>query len=106
MDENGYAKKYQFLNKLHPQLDSLVEQFVISKLLPTDKAPIQLKTYRINGNAKPCEILIPFEFSINRFYRKPVNYMQFNQPYYNIHHQIHQQNMMRNYSVPPMRMGF
>jgi hypothetical protein len=106
MDDNGYAKKYQLLNKLHPQLDSLVEQFVISKLLPTDKKAIQLKPYRINGKAKTCEILIPFEFSINRFYREPVNYMQFNQPFYNIHHQINQQNMMRNYGAPTMRMGF
>ncbi len=58
MDENGYAKKYQLLNKLHPQLDSLVEQFVTIKLLPTADQPHQLSPYRIKGEKRHCENFI------------------------------------------------
>jgi hypothetical protein len=50
------------------------------------------------------EVVIPFEFSINRFYRKPVSYNYFNNWYFN--NQMMQQQMMNNFRPPiPAKMS-
>jgi len=106
MDADGNPLKYNILNKLHPQLDSLVEQFIKIKLSPTGASPLQLKAYKKGKLKRSCEILIPFEFSINRFYREPVNYSHFYQNHWQIHQHMINNNMMMHHSAPSMRMGF
>ena len=65
---------------------------------------------------KYCEVVIPFEFSINRFYRKPANYYHYRYHYHwHIHNQMrfHHQNQMMHQQIinsmprpPSMRSGF
>lgn len=83
IDENGYPEDYKVLNKLHPDIDSLIADFLSQNLHSNLPDQYRFKPYR-NGKRKvACEVLIPISFDINRFYKKPISY------YRTHHHPVH-----------------
>lgn len=104
IDKNGNVINSTILNNIHPEIDKLVDNFIKSRFLPNAQYPFKFKPYYLNKTKQCIEVVIPIEFSINRFYREPVNYNQFNNMYWMQH-----QHMMNKYMtpVPPkMQMGF
>lgn len=74
IDPKGYVINYSILNKLHPKLNKLIEAFIKSHLSPKAVIRNKFKPYKKGKKKVFCEVVIPFEFEINRFYRKPLNY--------------------------------
>ncbi len=74
IDPKGYVINYSILNKLYPALDKLIEAFIKAHLGPKAVIKNKFKPYKKGKKKVYCEVVIPFEFGINRFYRKPVNY--------------------------------
>ncbi|MCK4677910.1 MAG: hypothetical protein KAT48_07245 [Bacteroidales bacterium] len=99
IDNKGYVVDHSVLNGIHPELDRLVKSFINSRLVQNAEFQHKFKPLKKNKTKQFCEIVIPFEFSINRFYRQPVNYNNF----HHMHWQMHQQHMMNN-STPPLSM--
>ena len=95
---NGHVLESTVLNHIHPELDSLVDNFIKSKLLKGAKYRYIFKPYKKDKEKRFCEFVIPFEFSIYRFYRKPEHYNNF---YFQ--NWMMQQQMMNNFgpSVHP-----
>ncbi|NBC82908.1 MAG: hypothetical protein GVY19_05950 [Bacteroidetes bacterium] len=85
------------LNKLHPELDTIVHDFISNRLLEGAEYRYRHKPYKVERDKKCCEVVIPFEFSIKRFYRKPVNYYHF---HHFQHHMMHQHMI---HHAPPTR---
>lgn len=91
LDNKGKIMESNLLNKIHPEIDDLVQSFL--------KTNLKFRPYKINKEKKYCEVVIPFEFSVNRFYRAPVNYNHFH------HMNFHNQMMHHNYRPTiPTRM--
>lgn len=59
----------EILNELHPELNGLIDEF-INEIKPSFKFDPYVK----DKEKKFCEVVIPFEFSINKFYRLPMHY--------------------------------
>ncbi len=74
INKKGFAKEFQILNELHPELDSLVNRFC-SYIGPEGKTKFDFGTYSVNNENVNYEVTIPFEFMINREYRKPYRYL-------------------------------
>jgi len=103
IDNKGYTVECSVLNSIHPEIDKLVNNFINSRLLPKAEYRYKFKPYKKDKTKQFCEVVIPIEFSINRFYRQPVNYNHF----HHMHWQMHQQQMMMNNFKPPtMPTGF
>ncbi len=100
IDTKGNILESEVLNKIHPELDDIMNVFVKNQLKP---GGYKFKPYKQGKEKKYCEVVIPFEFSINRFYRKPVNYYYFN--HWQLQNQMMQQQMMNNY-IRNMPGGF
>lgn len=86
IDENGYAFQFALLNNLHPDWDALVTEFAKAHILNlSSKRPFRFKSYKKDKLKQPYEIVIPFEFKINGFYRESGNYyhMWYHQPMFN-----------------------
>lgn len=99
IDKKGNVITSIILNHIHPEIDKLVDGFIKTRLLPEAEYIYKFKPYKVDKIEQFCEVVIPFEFSINRFYRQPVNYNQFNNMYW-----IHQQQMMN--MIPRIPSGF
>jgi hypothetical protein len=98
IDKKGYVLESSVLNELHPELDSIVNKFISSRLSISAENRYKFKPYKKDKEKMYCEVVIPFEFNINRFYRRPVSYNHFNHWYF--HDQIMQQQMMNNFRPP------
>ena len=85
------------LNKIHPELDKLVNKFISSRLLVGAEYRHKFKPFKKDKVKHYCEVVIPFEFSINRFYRQPVNYNHFQHWHMN---QVMHQQMMNTFRPP------
>jgi hypothetical protein len=104
IDKKGKVANYTVLNNIHPEIDMLVDNFIKSRFLPGALYPFKFKPYYINKTKQCIEVVIPLEFSINRFYRKPVNYNNFNNLFW-----MQNQQMVNEYmqpTLPKMQMGF
>jgi hypothetical protein len=89
IDTKGYVVDSYILNKIHPGIDKLVNDFIKSLY------GYKFKVYQVNKTKQFCEVVIPVEFSINRFYRTPATY------YYNDMNWYWQQQQMLNNFKPP-----
>lgn len=104
IDKKGNVYNSSILNKIHPEIDKLVDDFIKSRFNPDALYPYKFKPYYFNKTKQCIEVVIPIEFSINRFYREPVNYNQFNNMYW-----MNNQQIMNKYMAPAppkMQMGF
>jgi len=107
IEPEGTVVEYRLLNQLHPQLDRLVERFAKERLAEGAYRRFRFKPIKINKEKKHFEFVVPFEFSINRTYRKPVNYNHF-QNFHHMHlqqfrmqqHQHFMNQQMRSYQPP------
>ena len=98
IDPKGYVVESTILNKVHPELDELVNKFINSNLLHNSKYRYKFKPFKKDKIRRYCEVVIPFDFSVNRFYRKPVNYYHFN--HWQFHNQMIHQQMMNSIKLP------
>ncbi len=89
IDKEGYVVQSSVLNGIHPEIDKLVENFIKSRLLKGAKRRYKFKPFKKENTNRYHEVVIPIEFSINKFYRQPANYNH----YYNMHWQMHHQIM-------------
>ena len=97
IDNKGYMVDYAILNSIHPQLDRLVKGFISQKLSESAMTRHKFKPYKKDKTKRFCEFVIPFRFSINRFYRQ-ANYYYDNNLW---QMQMYQQQMINNYTAPP-----
>ena len=74
VDPTGAVVDFKILNELHPQLNMMVANFYNFHLGPYAQHRFKFKPYKIDKEKISFEVVIPFEFGINRFYRKPTNY--------------------------------
>ena len=96
VDKKGNVENSIILNHIHPEIDKLIDEFIKTRLLPEAEYRYKFKPYIVGKVKQYCEVVIPIEFSINRFYRQPVNYNQFNNMYW-----MQQQQQMLNMRPPP-----
>lgn len=104
IDKKGNVVNSTILNVIHPEIDTLISDFITSRFIPGALYPFKFKPYNLNKTKQCIEVVIPIEFSVNRFYREPVNYNQFNNMYW-----MNQQQMMNKYmnlTPPKMQMKF
>lgn len=92
LDSRGYIEGVRLLNKIHPELDALIEGFINMHFYYGSGHQIKLKPFRNGTGKKRCEFIIPIEFGINRFYRPPVSYNYD----YMFQHQMMMNQMMMN----------
>ncbi len=90
-DKKGFPVSCVMLNTIHPEIDTLVERFINACFMTNEGLRHKFRPYKVNKKKQFCEFVIPIEFSINRFYRRSVNYNQFNNMYWM---QSQQQQMM------------
>lgn len=103
IDKKGYVVKSKILNNIHPEIDNLVDRF-IELDIQSKELPIKLKPYTIGKTPQFCEFVLPIEFSTYRFYRPSVNYIYFNNYFFDMQRQrnidmqmrINHQMMMNN----------
>jgi len=104
IDKKGNVLNCMTLNTIHPEIDKLVEDFIKRRFHPDALYPFKFKPYYLNKTKQCIEVVIPIEFSINRFYREPVRYNQFNNMYWMQHQQM--MNIYMTPVPPKMQMGF
>lgn len=78
INKKGHMVDCKILNKIHPQLDSMVHEFLLGDESIPNMTLNKFKPYKHNKKKQFCEFILPFEFSILRFYRKPTRYYYFN----------------------------
>ncbi len=81
IDDKGYVLEGTLLNSVHPDIDQLVKDFISKKLLKGAEFRYKFKPYKKDRKKRHCEVVIPFEFNIDRFYRKPVSYYYYYNPF-------------------------
>ena len=99
IDDKGYLSKCKLLNELHPELDKLVSDFFIGDATTAAYSNHKFKPYKVDRKKRFCEVIIPVEFGINKFYRKPAQYYHHNNTFWMQHQQWHQQTI-DNIKVP------
>jgi hypothetical protein len=98
VNEKGFVFKSTILNKLHPELDVIVNDFVKEYLSPGGDESHRFKPLRKDGVKESFEFVIPIAFGINKFYRAPIYYNHF----FNMNmHMMHNMNHMNNIVLPP-----
>lgn len=73
IDKNGYLTARTRLNGIHVQLDKLIDDFVKQELLMGSKSRFKFNSFKQNKIKSNYEVVIPFEFKINKFYREYSN---------------------------------
>lgn len=71
INKDGYVVHGSILNEIHPELDDLVKKFIKYKFLPESGFNYKFRPFKINKKKVFCEIIIPFDFSILRYYKEP-----------------------------------
>jgi hypothetical protein len=74
INDKGVITKNKILNQLHPELDQIIIEFLTKFGLNGNRSH-KFQPYKIKKEKMYCEFVIPFEFIINRFYRKKNKYM-------------------------------
>ncbi|MBO9594710.1 MAG: hypothetical protein J7599_17535 [Niabella sp.] len=97
IDHKGAVRSGKILNSIHPEIDSLANEFVKENLFSGYKLVPSMKNKK--RDAFFVETVIPFEFGINRFYRKPVRYYNNNFNFLMMD-QMTNRMMMNNFKVP------
>lgn len=105
-NEKGYIIKSEILNKLHPELDKTISDFVEEYLSPSGDESHRFKPLRINGKKECVEFVIPFEFSVNRFYRNSVQFNYYHNMNWFMMHNIHNMNNLALPPTPKIPIGF
>lgn len=85
----------KILNKIHPQLDSMIHEFLLGDESIPNMTLNKFKPYKHNKKKQFCEFILPFEFSILRFYRKPTRY------YFNHFNHFNHFNTGPKFTPPP-----
>lgn len=104
IDKKGNVITSTILNTIHPEIDKLVNDFLNSRFQPDARFPFRFKPYQLNKTKQTIEVVIPIEFSTNRFYRGPANNNQFYQMQMMQHQQMN--NKYMNPGPPKLQMGF
>lgn len=92
-------REYKFLNKLHPEIDKLYDDFVKKHII--DKQAIKFKPLKIDKVNQLTEVVIPLEFVVSKFYTIPIK------ANYNMHYMFFQNMMQQPLNLPPpVRVGF
>lgn len=99
ISDKGRVQKLEVHNSLLPDLDSKITSWAAYNL-GNKTYGMKFKPYRVNGEKVYAEFVIPLQFSVSKFYRKPANY------YYDWgwHNMMFQQQMMMqpmNLPAPP-----
>jgi len=97
IDRKGAVRSGKVLNSIHPEIDSLASRFVKEYLCSGYKL-----VTNVNNKKRAAffiETVIPFEFGINRFYRKPVRYYHDNFNFMMMNNMTNRM-MMNNIKVP------
>jgi len=106
IDNKGYMVDYVVLNSIHPRLDGLVNSFIRERLTKSALTRHKFKPYKKDKKKRFCELVIPFNFSINRFYREPNYYNNNLWHMQQMQMQMYQQQMINNYTTPNIPSGF
>lgn len=108
IDPKGYVVESTILNKIHPDLDNLVTIFINTKILEGAEFRYSFKSYKVNKKKYYYEIVVPFEFSISRYYRRPVNYNHFYNDFFHRQMMNNHFERMNNFkpSIPTRMPGF
>lgn len=100
IDEKGYPLESSILNKLHPDYDKLVESFIKDKIFIKAEYRYKLSPYKKAKVKRTSEVVIPFIFSVERFYRRSVYYHQNDAMWHMLHNPVHHQNVPLPKSIP------
>lgn len=106
IDNKGYMVDYVILNRIHPQLDELIESFINKRIAKSAEYRHKFKPYKKDKTKQFCELVIPFNFGINRFYRQPNYYNNNLWQMQQMQMQMYQQQMINNYTAPNIPTGF
>ena len=103
ISDRGEIVSYNLHNNLHGKLDSDIESWTKKDLEGSES--LKFKPYKVDKKKVYAEFMVPIQFSIHKFYRKPSNY------YYDwhFHQMMFQQQMMQPMNLPPpppMPSGF
>ncbi|WP_300596819.1 hypothetical protein [Niabella sp.] len=97
IDHKGAVRSGKILNSIHPEIDSLANGFIRKYLFSGYKLVTNVKNKK--RTAFFIETVIPFEFGINRFYRKPVRYYNNNLNFLMMNQMMNRM-MMNDFKVP------
>ena len=106
INKKGRMVDCKLLNSIHPQIDSMVREFLlgenatslnIENFRANQRVFNKFKVYKYNKTKQFCEFVLPFDFSIVRFYRQPFNYNHF----FNHMNHFHQLNSGPKFTPPP-----
>ena len=92
----GEVLEYKVLNKLHPELDKMLSVFLAKHYTFTDRRKLKFKPLKMDGEKVPAEFVIPFTFSLDRYYRNPND---FNHSFF-MHQQMNMMNMQFRAPMP------
>jgi hypothetical protein len=105
IDKKGFIVKGKAINSIHPVIDNLVDNFIRFKLRSKD-FPYKFKPYTIGKTKQFCELVLPIDFTIYRYYRQPINYYYFNNYFFDMQLQRNiQMQMQRNQQMMMNRMN-
>lgn len=90
IDPKGNVLDYRILNSINGQLDLTVKSFVLNRVYRKDELGHKFKPFKIHRKKHFCEVVIPFEFDIVRYYRA----LAYNNQNLNFHNQMMMQQMM------------
>lgn len=108
IDWQGYVVETTVLNHIHPEIDEFVESFLEKSLSKNAEFRLKFKPFKRYKQKRFCEVVLPIEFGIDRFYRPAVNYYHFNHSNWFFQNQMmNQHRMMNNFKPPKMpTVGF
>lgn len=70
VDSKGYVSGFKLLNSLHPEIDDMVVKHIDNYFSPLAVIQARLKPFKIGKEKVSYEIVVPYEFAINYFYRE------------------------------------
>ena len=98
LSPKGKILNYTLYNPVHPELDEMMTAWAKRHLV--GPYATKLKPYKVEDKKVHSELIIPIQFSINKFYRRPSSYYHD----WGFQHMMFQQQMMMqpvNISPPP-----
>ena len=108
VDEKGVLKSYEILNELHPEQNRLVDEFLEEKYLKSNTVN-KFPKYKIDGQRVAYEVILPFHFAIDKFYRPKSTYNHDHFWFFQQQQQLFQQQQdayLRSIQIPSPPPGF
>jgi hypothetical protein len=62
IDKKGNVVNSTILNVIHPEIDTLISDFITSRFIPGALYPFKFKPYNLNKTKQCIEVVIPIEF--------------------------------------------